>query len=63
MASELKSAITDTNKRKQTVEEARGKIAELRAELGLRTTDLKHKSEELPSQGPEDHPSDKPTPT
>ena len=97
MASELKSAITDANKRKQTVEEARGKIAELRAELGRRTADLKHKSEELkklegesahraaaiirgagqsaaepaqPSAGsrpsepdPEDHPSDKPTPT
>jgi len=94
MASELKSAITDANKRKQTVEEARGKIAELRAELARRTADLKHKSEELkklagesahraaviiggaspepaqssagsrPSEpGPEDHPSDKPTPT
>ena len=47
MASELKSAITDANKRKQTVEEARGKIAELRAELARRTADLKHKSEEL----------------
>ena len=97
MASELKSAITDANKRKQTVEEARGKIAELRAELARRTADLKHKSEELkklaresahraaviiggasqsaaepaqssvgsrPSEpGPEDHPSDQPTPT
>jgi len=93
MASELMSAITDANKRKQTVEEAR----ELRAELARRTADLKHKSEELkklaresahraaviiggasqsaaepaqssvgsrPSEpGPEDHPSDKPTPT
>ena len=47
MASELKSAITDANKRKQTVEEARGKIAELRTELARRTADLKHKSEEL----------------
>ena len=47
MASELKSAITDANKRKQTVEEVRGKIAELRAELARRTADLKHKSEEL----------------
>ena len=97
MASELMSAITDANKRKQTVEEVRGKIAELRAELARRTADLKHKSEELkklaresahraaviiggasqsaaepaqssvgsrPSEpGPEDHPSDKPTPT
>jgi uncharacterized coiled-coil DUF342 family protein len=47
MASELKSAITDANKRKQTVEEARVKIAELRAELARKTADLKHKSEEL----------------
>jgi uncharacterized coiled-coil DUF342 family protein len=47
MASELKSAITDANKRKQTVEEARGKIARLRAELGRKTADLKHKSEQL----------------
>jgi len=94
MASELMSAITDANKRKRTVEEARGKIAALRAELGRKTADLKHKSEELrklagesahraaviiggaspepaqssagsrPSEpGPEDHPSDNPTPT
>jgi chromosome segregation ATPase len=97
MASELKSAITDADKRKQTVEEARGKIAELRAELSRTTADLKYKSKELkklagesahraaaiirgagqsaaepaqpsaesrPSEpGPEDHPSDKPTPT
>jgi chromosome segregation ATPase len=47
MASELKSAITDANKRKRTVEEARGKIARLRAELGRKTADLKHRSEEL----------------
>jgi uncharacterized coiled-coil DUF342 family protein len=47
MASELMSAITNANKRKRTVEEARGKIAALRAELGRKTADLKHKSEEL----------------
>src|ERR1700726_4457174 len=46
MASELKSVITDANKRKQTVEEARGKIAELRTELGRKSAELKHKSED-----------------
>jgi hypothetical protein len=95
--SEHQREITDADKRKQTVEEARGKIAELRAELSRKTTDLKHKSKELkklasesahraaviisgasqsaaepaqssaesrPSEpGPEDHPSDRPTPT
>jgi uncharacterized coiled-coil DUF342 family protein len=47
LALQLKSAITDADKRQQALKEARGKITEMGAELGRKTADLKRKSHEL----------------
>jgi seryl-tRNA synthetase len=47
LSKELKKALGDTNRHKVGREQALAKIAELRAELGRRTQEVKSKSEEL----------------
>jgi DNA anti-recombination protein RmuC len=47
LASELKSTLGDADKRKRALNEARGKITDLRAQLARKTNGLKRKSEEL----------------
>jgi len=47
MAAELKSVLSDANKRQQALKEARAKVGELKAELGRKASELKRKSEEL----------------
>ena len=47
LASQLKSTLGDAGKREKLLEDASAKIADLRAELGRRTTDLRRKSGEL----------------
>jgi uncharacterized coiled-coil DUF342 family protein len=47
LASELKSTLGDADKRKRALNEARGKITDLRAQLARKTSELKRKSEEL----------------
>ncbi len=47
LALQLKSAITDANKRQQALEEAQSKITEMRAQLSSKTVELKRKSNDL----------------
>jgi len=47
LAAQLKSTLGDANKREQARKEALAMIAQLRGELGKRTSELKRKSEEL----------------
>ena len=47
LASELKSTLGDADKRKRALNEARGKITDLRAQLARKTGELKRKAEEL----------------
>jgi hypothetical protein len=47
MASQLNLALRDASKRQQLHEGALAKIAELKAELATKTTDLKSRSQEL----------------
>ena len=47
LAAQLKSTLADAGKREQALEEAHTKVAELKAELGRKTADLRRKSGEL----------------
>ena len=47
LASQLKSTLGDASKREQALREARGKVAELKVDLGRKTQDLRRKSGEL----------------
>jgi DNA repair exonuclease SbcCD ATPase subunit len=47
LASQLKSTLSNANKREQLLKEARSKLTEFKLELGRKTAELRHKSGEL----------------
>ena len=47
LAAEIKSMVADASKREQALKDARGKVAELREGLALKTEELKRRSQQL----------------